>query len=135
MHPLPFLSGPGCPCLQSEAGQGAVIAKAFEPTAAAASSVWNGTVDVWNLSNELKKGSFYVLETNYDRTTAPPGFDDRRYPAENCLEKTIGTLTHTAATLSPPFSGSRPIDRQLSSHRRQLLSCPHDECPSTVRTT
>lgn len=100
--------------MQSEAGQGAVVAKAFEPTAAAASLVWNGTVDVWNLADELKKGSFYVLETNYDRTTAPPGFDDRRYPAENCLEKTIGTLTPTPASLSARLSGSRP----LSSHRR-----------------
>ena len=43
--------------------------------------------DVWYLNESLSKGSFYVAETNYDRKKAPPSFDDRRYPMENCLEQ------------------------------------------------
>ncbi len=43
--------------------------------------------DVWHLSDQLSNNSFYVIETNYDRRTAPPDFDDRRYPAENCLDQ------------------------------------------------
>jgi hypothetical protein len=107
----------------SESGQGAVVAKAFEPKAAAVPrSVWNGTVDVWDLAEELRAGSFYVLETNYDRTTAPPGFDDRRYPAENCLEKTIGA-PRTVGSPSHPSSSARNLFRR---HSRQLSSCKHN---------
>ncbi len=41
---------------------------------------------MWHLSDQLSNNSFYVIETNYDRRAAPPDFDDRRYPAENCLD-------------------------------------------------
>lgn len=39
------------------------------------------------LSERLKNNSFYVLETNYDWWVKPPFFDDRRYPAEDCLAR------------------------------------------------
>ena len=47
---------------------------------------WNVNSDVWPLQEALDAGSFFVLETNYDRTGPPPSFDDRRYPAQNCLK-------------------------------------------------
>ncbi len=30
---------------------------------------------------------WYVLETNYDHWEQPPFFDDRRYPAEDCMNE------------------------------------------------
>ena len=72
--------------MRTQPGEGAVISKEFNPKAERTHSVWNGTVDVWNLKDALANKSFYVLETNYDRTAAPPGYDDRRYPAMNCFE-------------------------------------------------
>lgn len=45
--------------------------------------------DVWFMNESISKDSFYVAETNYDRLKAPPEFDDRRYPMENCLEKVL----------------------------------------------
>lgn len=38
------------------------------------------------LPGALANGSYYVLQTNYDHPGAPPAWDDRRYPAENCLD-------------------------------------------------
>jgi acid ceramidase len=39
------------------------------------------------LSDALKNNSFYVAQTNYDWPAAPPAFDDRRYPLEDCMHK------------------------------------------------
>ena len=69
----------------AQSGEGAVIAKAFNATAEKAHEPMTN-VDVWPLTEALSDGSFYFLQTNYDRKSAPPGFDDRRYPAENCLD-------------------------------------------------
>ena len=66
-----------------------MISKSFSPKDERAHDGWNGTVDVWNLEEALAQKSFYVLETNYDRSAPPPGYDDRRFPAENCFEKVI----------------------------------------------
>jgi acid ceramidase len=66
-------------------GEGAVIAKQFNASAERAGQPW-ANHDVWHLSEEIESGSFYVLETNYDRKKAPAEFDDRRYPAMNCLD-------------------------------------------------
>ena len=41
------------------------------------------------LSDRIKNGSFYVLETNYDWWVQPPFFDDRRHPAEDCLNNRV----------------------------------------------
>merc|ERR1740123_786948 len=47
--------------------------------------------DRWDLKDALPRDNgttpFYVLETNYDHWKEPPFFDDRRYPAEDCLDK------------------------------------------------
>ena len=60
--------------------EGAVIAKQFSKDGT------NSNVDVWYLNESLANGSYYLLQTNYDRKTAPPDFDDRRYPGMNCMD-------------------------------------------------
>merc|ERR1712154_213639 len=53
----------------------------------------NGTLfDEWTIakglpSNNSAQAPFYVLETNYDHWEQPPWFDDRRYPAEMCMDE------------------------------------------------
>eukprot|EP00053_Salpingoeca_punica_P005757 m.56378 g.56378 ORF g.56378 m.56378 type:complete len:386 (-) comp13385_c0_seq2:409-1566(-) len=49
----------------------------------------------WTLQMSLNNGSFFVLETNYDHWTHDPFYDDRRTPAEKCLNEV------TAANISP----------------------------------
>jgi len=44
-------------------------------------------VDVWPLKEALGNNSYYILQTNYDRTGPPAPFDDRRYPGEDCMNK------------------------------------------------
>lgn len=63
---------------------GAVVTKQF--VSESDRETTNSTVDVWQLSDAIESGSYYVLETNYDRVKPPPDFDDRRYPAMNCLD-------------------------------------------------
>uniref|UniRef100_A0A8D2Q848 Acid ceramidase n=2 Tax=Varanus komodoensis TaxID=61221 RepID=A0A8D2Q848_VARKO len=43
-------------------------------------------LDIWNLN--LKKGIWYVVETNYDHWKDPFILDDRRHPAMRCLNQT-----------------------------------------------
>eukprot|EP01065_Artemidia_motanka_P026095 TRINITY_DN30_c0_g2_i1.p1 TRINITY_DN30_c0_g2~~TRINITY_DN30_c0_g2_i1.p1 ORF type:complete len:578 (+),score=220.66 TRINITY_DN30_c0_g2_i1:74-1735(+) len=71
--------GPGYIIIGGAApGEGAVVTVGFGQSK---------PVDVWKLSDEMKNGSYYILQTNYDRTGPPPGFDDRRYPGENCMDQ------------------------------------------------
>ncbi|NXA46562.1 ASAH1 ceramidase, partial [Nothocercus julius] len=44
------------------------------------------TLDIWDL--DIKKGSWYVVETNYDRWKPPLVLDNRRTPAMKCLNQT-----------------------------------------------
>jgi len=71
----------------TQPGEGAVVAKTFNSSAEKAGVSWDPNYDVWPLSESLQAGSFYVIETNYDRVAPPPSFDDRRYPAVDCLDK------------------------------------------------
>jgi len=48
--------------------------------------------DQWDLNQALPQNNsaqapFYVLETNYDHWSQPPWYDDRRYPAEDCMDE------------------------------------------------
>eukprot|EP00484_Ammonia_sp_Unknown_P031066 CAMPEP_0197030642 /NCGR_PEP_ID=MMETSP1384-20130603/9835_1 /TAXON_ID=29189 /ORGANISM="Ammonia sp." /LENGTH=415 /DNA_ID=CAMNT_0042460029 /DNA_START=30 /DNA_END=1277 /DNA_ORIENTATION=+ len=48
--------------------------------------------DQWTIpeaqpQNNTAQPPFYVLETNYDHWEPPPPFDDRRYPAEMCMDE------------------------------------------------
>uniref|UniRef100_A0A8C0ESG4 Acid ceramidase n=1 Tax=Bubo bubo TaxID=30461 RepID=A0A8C0ESG4_BUBBB len=45
------------------------------------------TLDIWDL--DIKKGTWYVLETNYDRWKPPLILDNRRTPAMKCLNQTM----------------------------------------------
>mmetsp|Transcript_23133 Transcript_23133/g.33798 ORF Transcript_23133/g.33798 Transcript_23133/m.33798 type:complete len:330 (+) Transcript_23133:1-990(+) len=89
--------------------EGAVIAKEFNATAEEHGEPMLNH-DVWYLNESLAKGSFYVAETNYDRKKAPPEFDDRRFPMENCIEE-LGPDNITAANIwqvlssNPTFNG------------------------------
>lgn len=40
-------------------------------------------------SLDIKKGTWYVLETNYDRWKPPLILDNRRTPAMKCLNQTM----------------------------------------------
>jgi len=49
-------------------------------------------VNYWDIAhglpqNDTDQNPWYVLETNYDHWTQPPWFDDRRYPAEACMNE------------------------------------------------
>eukprot|EP00946_MAST-07B_sp_MAST-7B-sp1_P003038 g3038.t1 len=68
----------------TKSGEGAIIAKQF-----AKKGTNSSNADVWYLSDAVNNGSFFIIETNYDRTGPPPPFDDRRYPATNCI-KSLG---------------------------------------------
>eukprot|EP00049_Salpingoeca_infusionum_P017159 m.351952 g.351952 ORF g.351952 m.351952 type:complete len:393 (+) comp16410_c0_seq1:100-1278(+) len=45
----------------------------------------NESLHLWTLENDLHNTGFYVIETNYDNWVKPPFFDNRREPAEDCL--------------------------------------------------
>ncbi|MGH0121314.1 UNVERIFIED_CONTAM: hypothetical protein FKN15_070375 [Acipenser sinensis] len=48
------------------------------------------SVDIWEI--DLKKGRWYVLETNYDHWKDPFLLDDRRTPAMKCMNETTQAL-------------------------------------------
>eukprot|EP00756_Hemistasia_phaeocysticola_P015239 Hpha_TRINITY_DN15393_c2_g2::TRINITY_DN15393_c2_g2_i1::g.87360::m.87360/K12348/ASAH1; acid ceramidase len=71
--------GPGYIILGgSKPAEGAVITLAYGKST---------PVDVWSLKEALGNNSYYILQTNYDRTGPPAPFDDRRYPGDDCLNK------------------------------------------------
>merc|ERR1712070_1360661 len=45
------------------------------------------TVDVWQLSDQIAQNdTYFLVETNYDRTGPAPSSDDRRDPAMLCMK-------------------------------------------------
>jgi len=63
----------------------------------------NTLIDVWSIPNALPGNNsdvtnWYVLETNYDHWNQPPWFDDRRYPAEDCMNE-IGSANINLTSL------------------------------------
>ncbi|EDQ86590.1 uncharacterized protein MONBRDRAFT_10877 [Monosiga brevicollis MX1] len=50
----------------------------------------NESLHLWTLENDAHNTGFYVIETNYDNWVDPPFYDNRRGPAETCLQQ-IGT--------------------------------------------
>uniref|UniRef100_A0A8C0J223 Acid ceramidase n=1 Tax=Chelonoidis abingdonii TaxID=106734 RepID=A0A8C0J223_CHEAB len=59
----------------NKSGEGCVITRSRQ-----------AALDIWDL--DAKKGTWYVVETNYDRWTAPLVLDDRRTPAMKCMNQT-----------------------------------------------
>jgi len=69
------LLGPGYIILGGvSAGQGVILTREEEKS-----------IKPLLLTERITNGSFYLLETNYDWWVQPPFFDDRRYPAQDCL--------------------------------------------------
>jgi len=62
-----------------KAGEGAIITNKPNTTRA---------LDVWDLTKGKPDAApYYLLQTNYDHWVAPPQFDNRRYAAEDCMNK------------------------------------------------
>eukprot|EP00056_Hartaetosiga_gracilis_P014147 m.239843 g.239843 ORF g.239843 m.239843 type:complete len:395 (-) comp14124_c0_seq1:316-1500(-) len=57
-------------------GEGAIITRSM-----------NESLHLWTLENNAHNTGFFVLETNYDNWVSPPFFDNRRDPAEACLNE------------------------------------------------
>jgi len=71
------------------------------------------SIDLWTLQQQLDGGSFYVVETNYDHWKPPLPIDNRRTPAEICLN-TTGQANINLPTLFNVLS-ARPVRNQLTS--------------------
>jgi acid ceramidase len=72
----------------AQSGEGAVVTLAGGRDTA---------LQVRELKDELVNGSFFVLQTNYDWPNAPPAYDDRRYPALDCMHKLGADNTNWAS--------------------------------------
>ncbi|XP_067386641.1 acid ceramidase [Emydura macquarii macquarii] len=59
----------------NKSGEGCVITRSRQ-----------SALDIWDL--DVNGGTWYVLETNYDRWKAPLVLDDRRTPAMKCMNQT-----------------------------------------------
>lgn len=77
--------GPGYVILSGvRPGEGAVVTKG----AAKELGKDGETIDLWSLSDEIaQNGTYFLLQTNYDRTGPAPPFDDRRDPGVLCMEQ------------------------------------------------
>lgn len=42
-------------------------------------------IDIWRLDDELRRGQWWLLETNYDHWAPPPPGDDRRDPGNRAM--------------------------------------------------
>eukprot|EP00483_Globobulimina_turgida_P007824 UN07839 len=67
----------------SNAGEGAVLTYGPNMTVF---DEWGYPNGVTLPQNNSAQPPFYVLETNYDHWLEPPFYDDRRYPAEKCMD-------------------------------------------------
>lgn len=73
------LIGPGYIILGgSKAGEGVVLSREEALS-----------IKPHTLQSRIQNGSFYVLETNYDWWVQPPFFDNRRDPAEACMDHRV----------------------------------------------
>jgi acid ceramidase len=82
-------------------------------------------VDVWSIphglpTNDSSVTPWYVLETNYDHWNQPPWFDDRRYPAEDCMNE-IGSANITLPNLYNVLNGL-PNRNRLTTYTA-LMDC------------
>ena len=58
----------------------------------------NGT-DLWYMSDKTA-GGWYVLETNYDHWTNPLVLDNRRGPANKCMQKMTSQVKQALITFT-----------------------------------
>lgn len=57
----------------------------------------NDPTEIWKIGDA--NATWYVLETNYDHNKSEPIFDDRRLPAEDCLNNHIKQTGYTKESL------------------------------------
>ena len=57
----------------------------------------DATIDTWNMDS--KHPNWYILETNYDHWTDPPFYNDRRTPANKCMQKLSQKVSHVSKSL------------------------------------
>ena len=82
-------------------------------------------LNYWDIPNGLPSNNsditpWYVLETNYDHWEQPPWFDDRRYPAEDCMNE-IGSNNINLETLYNVLNGL-PNRNRLTTYTA-LMDC------------
>jgi acid ceramidase len=104
---------------------GYIIIGGPEPFQGAVLSIGpNGTLwDEWDIPEALPANAttkWYVLETNYDHWEQPPWFDDRRYPAEDCMAE-VGGDNIDIATLYNVLDGV-PNRNRLTTYTA-LMQC------------
>jgi acid ceramidase len=77
--------GPGYVILSGvNEGEGAVVTKGAKKELGKDGV----TIDLWQLSDEIAQNqTYFLLQTNYDRTGDAPAFDDRRDPAVSCMHE------------------------------------------------
>jgi len=103
--------GPGYIIISgSKAGEGAIITVAYGQST---------PIDVWPLKEALGNNSYYILQTNYDRTGPPAPFDDRRYPGEDCMNK-VGQQGLTLESLYKVLS-SNPTRNALTTFTTLMI--------------
>jgi len=82
-------------------------------------------LDVWDIPHGLPANDslvtpWYVLETNYDHWNQPPWFDDRRYPAEDCMNE-IGSANISLPNMYNVLNGL-PNRNRLTTYTA-LMNC------------
>ena len=82
-------------------GEGSVITRSIEKT-----------LDFHDLN--VKNGTWFVLETNYDRWKAPLFIDDRRTPATRCMNE-MGAANITLANMFDVLN-TKPVLNKLTAY-------------------
>jgi len=83
--------------------QGAVVTKGPNST----------LIDIWTIPEAYPTNAtvkWYILETNYDHWNAPPWYDDRRYPAEKCMNE-VGQNNISLVTMFNVLNGKPNLNR------------------------
>ena len=77
--------GPGYVILSgTQPGEGAVVTKGAKKELGKDGE----TIDLWTLADEIAQNqTYFLLQTNYDRTGPAPKFDDRRDPGVQCMRE------------------------------------------------
>ncbi|CAH1777606.1 unnamed protein product, partial [Owenia fusiformis] len=96
-------------------GQGCVITRSRQKA-----------IDVWEMSSQ-PANSWYILETNYDHWKKPMFLDDRRTPANKCMQK----LTQKGMGIAGIYDvlSSKPVLNKLTTYTALMqVDSGHLEC-------
>jgi len=111
-------------------GEGVVITNAPNMTHA---------LDVWPIARgRPEHAPFYVIETNYDHWMPPPKFDNRRTPAEDCLNSigadnidlpTLYNVLHALPNRNKLTTYTALMDVAMGTLSSSLQFCYEPDCP------